>query len=333
MLQLPGRFELEFVARRPRLWPGLVRSYARVLRGRPTLRSVELGLTYACPMSCGYCSADDLMQERGTPLSVDEWVRVIDEAIRLGALHFLFTGGDPLLAPAVLDLVRAVRARRRVVSLVTTGDTLNATDATALADAGLDAVEISLDGASPARHDLGRGRPGAFERALQATELFRARGVNVLLTHVATRETLRDGESARIADLARDRGFQLNLGFVAVAGRQQDPASMLTAEEWRLADALLERPGVRCCAASSYRGQACTAGSEKIYITRFGDLTPCPLIPAVRAGNVREASLEDLWNTLRRETWFRFGSERCLPAWNRRFVETRILASSSPGDD
>ncbi len=323
-------FELSFVGRRPWLWEALGRSYGRILRGRHALRSVELGITYGCPMSCPYCSAEGLMKERGEPLTLAEWAAVIDQTAALGALHYLLTGGEPLQAPELLPVVSEIRKRRRCVSVVTTGWPLDAPLARALSSAGLDAAEISLDAAEEGAHDAARNRPGAFDRAMRAAELFRGAGITVLFTHVTTRHSLASGEVGRIIDLARAADARVNLGFAGLAGGFDGAwDELLTDADWAQVDALLKRPGVRCCAQSSYRGDACTPAAEKINVTRYGDVTPCPLMPSLRFGNVRDAPITVLWERMRTLPELSAGQPRCLPAADRAFIE-RHIASAGP---
>lgn len=319
------RFELDFILRRPWLWgPGL-RSLHRARTGRAVLRSVELGVTYACPMACGYCSASELMTERGQALTLAEWERVIQQSVDLGALHFLLTGGDPLLSSSAEALVAMVRARRRVVSLVTTGWGLDRHRARSLVAAGLDGAEISLDGASAAVHDAARRRDGAFDSAMNAAAALRAERALVLFTHVATRDSLATGEVFRIADLCRDMGLVLNLGFPAMAGRiDEDWSALLREWEWEELEQLLRQPHVRCCADSSYSGRMCTAGSEKLYVTRFGDVSPCPLLPSLRFGTVRDTPLSVLWARMRAVPALATANPRCLPAADVGFISQHV---------
>src|SRR3712207_537219 len=80
-------------------------------------------------------------------LTDDEIVRLVTVAVtRLGVDEVRFTGGEPLVRRGLVDIVRrcAELAPRPQLSLTTNGLGLRRT-ATALADAGLDRVNVSLD--------------------------------------------------------------------------------------------------------------------------------------------------------------------------------------------
>lgn len=110
---------------------------------------LRVSLTDRCNLRCSYC-----MPERGLRwlpgeqlLRPDELARLIHIAVtRLGVTSVRFTGGEPLLAHH-LDEVVAATARLRPrpeISLTTNGVGL-ARRAGALAEAGLDRVNVSLD--------------------------------------------------------------------------------------------------------------------------------------------------------------------------------------------
>src|SRR5437764_277798 len=60
---------------------------------------VKLELTHACNLRCAFCYTDSPRHTLAhTPdLSDDEWIAIVDEAIDLGALEAVVTGGEPLL--------------------------------------------------------------------------------------------------------------------------------------------------------------------------------------------------------------------------------------------
>ena len=55
-------------------------------------------LTYACPLQCPYCSNPlALPSGRKEELTTEDWVRVMKEARKLGAVQIGFSGGEPLV--------------------------------------------------------------------------------------------------------------------------------------------------------------------------------------------------------------------------------------------
>ncbi len=83
-------------------------------------------------------------------LSIEEIVEVVKEAIVLGITKIRLTGGEPLVRKGIVDLVEQLDSIKEIDDLaITTNGTLLEQYAEALAEAGLDRVNISLDTLNP----------------------------------------------------------------------------------------------------------------------------------------------------------------------------------------
>lgn len=110
---------------------------------------LRLSLTDRCNLRCSYCMpAEGLNWLPGQQLlRPDELARLMHIAVtQLGVTNIRFTGGEPLLARHLEEVVAAAASLwpRPEISLTTNGVGL-AQRAAALADAGLDRVNVSLD--------------------------------------------------------------------------------------------------------------------------------------------------------------------------------------------
>ena len=94
----------------------------RVLKQR-VLRSVELAVTYDCNLRCDKCFALKWLNEENKRdyMTVEQIKKMWDEAYKLGAVHVNITGGEPLMRRDIVDVVKALKPKRTLVSIVTTG--------------------------------------------------------------------------------------------------------------------------------------------------------------------------------------------------------------------
>ena len=67
-------------------------------------------LTHRCPLSCPYCSNPVELARQDSELDTETWVRVFDEAAKLGVLQLHLSGGEPA---SRRDLVPTERAHPR----------------------------------------------------------------------------------------------------------------------------------------------------------------------------------------------------------------------------
>ena len=95
-------------------------------------------------------------------MGLGDYVRLLDELAPSRPIISLF-GGEPLLYPDILPLIREVKRRGLTCSLITNGWRLEEM-ARDLAKTGLDALMVSIDG-PPGLHNRIRGQAESFERA------------------------------------------------------------------------------------------------------------------------------------------------------------------------
>lgn len=80
---------------------------------------VNLHITNTCNCSCRHCFSHF---SESKPLSVDDWKRVVDNCIsETKVTEFNIAGGEPLLYPALIDLVQYIRDKGIDVSIITNG--------------------------------------------------------------------------------------------------------------------------------------------------------------------------------------------------------------------
>jgi cyclic pyranopterin phosphate synthase len=109
---------------------------------------LRISVTDRCNLRCVYCMPKEGLpwQSRADRLSVDEMVRIVETAAGEGVMRIRLTGGEPLVHPSIVEIVRRIAAVPNIedVSLTTNGILLGQL-AQPLAEAGLKRVNISLD--------------------------------------------------------------------------------------------------------------------------------------------------------------------------------------------
>ncbi len=127
---------------------------------------LHLVLTERCNLACRSCFMGQLPpRTRDQELDDDALLRVADEAIDLGVEELYLVGGEILVRREVaLALMKRVKAAGLRGDLTTNGTLLDEGVARALVDLGWDRVQVSLDGPDPETNDALRPPSGTYER-------------------------------------------------------------------------------------------------------------------------------------------------------------------------
>lgn len=311
---IAGARNLRYVARFPRLLPKLAGDYLWVLAGRRVLRGVEFAVTYRCNFDCAHCLTKSVVDERQPELTREEIGDIARQIDRLGAIFINFTGGEALLRDDLEAIVAdTARLRGLLVTLASNAYALTPERLATLQKRGLAMLTLSLDGPDPASHDRFRQQPGAFARVAATVRAARSLRMPVWLNAVATRDNLNDGSLERLADLAREWGCLLTINLPYATGGWRDADVRLGDAEYRRYLALLRLPHVRWEGSSNWGRAGCPAGSEKIYISPYGDVFPCAVLQT-SYGNLRQEPLAAIYRRLGEEPLFDGRCKPCLSA-------------------
>ncbi len=122
-------------------------------------------------------------------LALEDYVRLLDELAPAQPIISLF-GGEPLLYPDILPLVREIKLRGLTCTIITNGGRLEPL-ARELVEAGIDSIAVSIDG-PPEVHNRIRGQADSFQKAAAGiravarwrTELSRAMPMTIAILPV-----------------------------------------------------------------------------------------------------------------------------------------------------
>jgi len=106
----------------------------------------HLVITRRCNLSCGYCFEYDKVSQ---PVPLDVLKQRIDHLAKLRSVFVTLTGGESLLHPDAVEIVRYVREKGMTPFLNTNGYLLTKKIIEGLNDAGLYGMQLSIDNAKP----------------------------------------------------------------------------------------------------------------------------------------------------------------------------------------
>lgn len=290
-----------------------------------SLRLVAWETTRNCNLSCVHCRASATRGPYEGELDTAEGLRLLDQIAEAGRVIVILTGGEPLLRKDIFDLARyGTRLGLRMV-MAPNGTLITESIARRLAEAGIQRLSISLDGASAETHDEFRQVPGAFDGALRGIEHLQRAGIPFQINTTVTQLNL--DQIPKIQQLAVALGAVAHHIFLLVpTGRGKyivDQA--ITAEEYeRTLDWFYDQRGrtplelKATCAPHYYRilrqrsakdgapvsfqthgldavTRGCLGGIGFCFVSHTGDVQPCGFL-ATPCGNVRRASFAHIWS-------------------------------------
>lgn len=276
-------------------------------------------VTAACNLECRHCHAG-AGKHHAAELSTEEGKKLLRDIASVPEFRMLvFTGGEPLVRPDILELVEYASALGLKVAIATNGTLIDTQMARRLKQAGVCDLAIGLDAATPDLHDFIRNAPGTYERTLRGIHACREAGMCLQINVTVMKHNYK--EIPKILDLADELEAQIVLLYQLVPqGRGSGGDLEITKEEYAdLLNFVSERqasavPIITPTCSPQYwaylldKRQAsrwelglaqkvfkgCAAGWGLCYIKPDGEVWPCPFVP-VTGGNVRRIPLRQIW--------------------------------------
>jgi len=290
----------------------LARSQLNAKFGKNIPDQITISITEECPNRCIHCALPDT--DNKASLSPEEVNSVIDQATRMGTTMIIFDGGEPMVHPDLVEMVRYVDPDKAVATVFTSGTGLTPEKAASLKDAGLFAVNVSLDSPHIDEHDRMRGRSGVFEDALAAIKNSLEAGILVNIYVVLS--PMNVGDLKEFYMLAVEMGVhELSFYEIVPTGRWIDHENdVLSRDDHKTFDSFVrwakEDGRVRVFAIPHVmESTGCFAGRRWLHITPQGDVLPCACIP-IPYGNIKEESLKTIWKRIRRDP--AYNARSCL---------------------
>ncbi|HEX5043463.1 MAG TPA: GTP 3',8-cyclase MoaA [Candidatus Polarisedimenticolaceae bacterium] len=197
---------------------------------------LRLSVTDRCNLRCAYCMPEDpVWFPRARMLTFEEILRVVAVLAAAGVRKVRLTGGEPLVRRDLPVLIRMLAEVPGVEDLsLTTNGVLLARHATALAEAGLRRVNVSLDTLRPDRFARLTGRMRLPEVLAGLTAAADAGLTPIKLNAVLLRGE-NDDEAEALVEMGRERGFEVR--FIEVMPLDNhaawDPSRVVSGAELR----------------------------------------------------------------------------------------------------
>jgi radical SAM protein with 4Fe4S-binding SPASM domain len=155
--------------------------------------SFDLEVTARCNNNCRHCyinlPADDKTAKE-KELSFCEIKKIIDQAVGLGPLWCLITGGEPLLRKDFADIYVYIKKKGFLVSVFTNATLINKEHIKLFKRYPPRDIEVTVYGVTKDTYEKVTRVPGSFKKFMRGLDLLLKDGVNVRLKAMALRSNV-----------------------------------------------------------------------------------------------------------------------------------------------
>ncbi|MEU4215866.1 radical SAM protein [Actinoplanes sp. NPDC026623] len=251
-----------------------------------------------CNQHCVTCYCSGGPKADPFLLSPADWLTAIDKLDAYGVLDVYITGGESLLYPAFFDLAEHILRRGLGFGLSTNATILGGGRLERLRNLGYSPIQVSLDGGTPATHEMIRGVPGCWNKTLDGIRVigeFAEVVINTVVNHINLREL------EQVVVTGMDLGVRHFKFFPQKPVGRANPATTLddaTITQTLLPECvrLADRYDVEIESIDPKAG--CGSGSIGFAVDQRANIHPCIFgveNPDLVAGNLLTDDLDTVW--------------------------------------
>lgn len=289
-------------------------------------------ITYRCPLQCPYCSNPTDFATQKDELDTEEWLRVLHEGRKMGALQLGFSGGEPLARQDLEILISEGHKLGYYTNLITSTMGMNEERVAGFKECGLDNIQISFQASEQDVNDFLAGT-NAHQHKVEMARAVKKYGFSLVFNIVIHK--LNIDHMKEILDLAID----LDADYIELANAQYygfafvNRAQLLPTKEQldkahKVAKTYQERyhgkKEIYYIIPDYYetRPKPCMNGWGSVFltVTPNGIVLPCHsarVIKDLEFPNVRDHSLQWIWeespgfNAFRGYNWMKEPCRSC----------------------
>ncbi|PLX01378.1 MAG: radical SAM protein [Marinilabiliales bacterium] len=172
---------------------------------------LRISVTDRCNLRCRYCMPADGIKwiDHSRILSFEEIIEVVEEAVSLGVDKIRLTGGEPLVRKGIVDLVKMIAEVPGIKDLgMTTNGQLLERYAVALAEAGLNRVNVSLDTTEAKTYKyLSRG--GDISNVFKGLEAARRAGLDPIKINAVINSESGESAKKQLREFCEENNYKL----------------------------------------------------------------------------------------------------------------------------
>jgi pyrroloquinoline quinone biosynthesis protein E len=290
-------------------------------------------ITYRCPLHCAFCyNPTDYADYTKNELGTDEWIKVLRDARKLGALQLGISGGEPLLRDDIEDIVVEANHLGYYSNLITSGGGLTEKRIDAFKSGGLDHIQLSM-------HDITEEisnfvtDTSTFKLKQKVAAMIKDRGYPMVLNVVIHRYNI--GHIKEILEMAEALGADYvelantqYYGWSLINRNQLMPTKEQIDEAEKITNEFREYIGNKMkifFVVPDYyaeRPKKCMNGWGEVFmiVTANGDVLPCHsarVLPDMNFPNVTNNDLKEIWydstafNKYRGDDWMKEPCRSC----------------------
>lgn len=263
------------------------------------LKRLHIDLTSKCNERCIHCYIPH--EQKTTDMSIDTFNKLFEEIQSVGIESVTLSGGECMLHPLFLDILKRFKAENIHVTLLSNLTLLSQDIIDVLSMGLLSSVQVSLFSLDEKVHDKITQKKGSWRITMMNIERLRHANIPIKIASQCFKDSISSQEE--LMKWCVQQGYSYNIDLDIVGKTDSDKSNLCN----RVNDLSLYKRIIEIkdkldpsFVGKLYTGNCpdyhiCNVGTSVLSISSTGDIYPCVGFTSYKLGNINESSLLDIW--------------------------------------
>ena len=262
------------------------------LRKKLVPLNATIELTFRCNLQCVHCYQKHYIRKE--ELNIKDIEILLCDFKNLGTFTITFTGGEPLLYPSFLDLLRLDILKDFRVSIITNGTLWTPEHIKAIKEIPHSEIQITLFSLNMDTHDLITKISGSFNKTLNTIELFKRNYMKFSIFSPVLKQNVTDIKDLENYCKKNNIPFSKSSIIYPISSNESNCCQLSNDSLKEYIENYKGNEYLRRSITSNFYFFCCSAAKNSFLISPEGIVYPCNLI-RINCGNIRELYFKEIW--------------------------------------
>ena len=264
------------------------------------LQRICFEVTYRCNEHCKHCYIFDEKKSAEEELSVEHYLKLFDDLLKLNTLHITFTGGDPSQRKDFTQILRGAVERGFAVTIFTNGTGYSEETLDEIIDIRPAMMSFSVYSGIPEEHDEITGVKGSFQKTLDTIKKVKAAGGILITIKTPVMTPTLNGLPA-VQALCKELDVLSEITYFISATNHGNisPTKLRlgTIDKYKQVIRLKKDKKIsEDFQQRNIHDKICGTGRISLSVNPYGEVFPCNGF-SYRLGNVKDTPISEIWNS------------------------------------
>jgi radical SAM protein with 4Fe4S-binding SPASM domain len=284
----------------------------RYFDNKPVLRSLHIEITSVCNERCMHCYIPH--ENKNHHMDLDLFNKIVDESIKMKVLNFTLTGGEPMLHPNFLEMIKKCRKENISMNILSNLTVISKDIIAEFKGNPLISIQASLYSINPYIHDEITGVKGSCNLTKEAIRSLAENNVNLQISCPIIKQNFQC--FSEVIEWAKTMNINVSSDYVIIGRYNSNTDNLNCRLDYKDVSSILKERASSNDVINIEKEIAekkllakedaiCSVCRYSLCVSEKGNVYPCAGWQSFVLGDLNKSSLDSIWYESKKVNYLR----------------------------